>query len=66
MLELQHVTFDVSDAGDKKEIIRDLDLKKPRYQKVAAYGHFGRPDLDLPWERTDRVDDLKEAAEAYK
>ena len=43
-------------------IIRDLDLRRPIYQQVAAYGHFGRDDLDLTWERTNRVDDLKKAA----
>jgi len=43
-------------------IIRDLDLQRPIYRQVAAYGHFGRTDLDLPWERTDRVDDLRRAA----
>ena len=43
-------------------IIRDLDLRRPIYRPTAAYGHFGRPDLDLPWERTDRVDDLRTAA----
>ncbi|MFN7242778.1 MAG: methionine adenosyltransferase, partial [Dietzia cercidiphylli] len=42
-------------------IIRDLDLKRPIYAGTAAYGHFGRTDLDLPWERTDRVDELKRA-----
>jgi S-adenosylmethionine synthetase len=42
-------------------IIRDLDLRRPIYRQTAAYGHFGRPDLDLPWERTDRVDDLRTA-----
>jgi S-adenosylmethionine synthetase len=42
-------------------IIRDLDLRRPIYRPTAAYGHFGRPDLDLPWERTDRVDDLRTA-----
>jgi len=43
-------------------IIRDLGLRKPIYRQVAAYGHFGRDDLDLPWERTDKVDALKKAA----
>jgi len=43
-------------------IIRDLGLRKPIFQKVAAYGHFGRDDLDLPWERTDKADELKKAA----
>ena len=39
-------------------IIRDLDLRRPIYRQTAAYGHFGRSDLDLPWERTDRTDAL--------
>jgi S-adenosylmethionine synthetase len=43
-------------------IIRDLDLRRPIYRPTAAYGHFGRDDLDLPWERIDRVDDLRAAA----
>jgi len=45
-------------------IIRDLDLRRPIYRQTAAYGHFGRSDLDLPWERVDRVDDLRSAAGA--
>ena len=43
-------------------IIEDLDLRRPIYQKTAAYGHFGRNDLDLPWERTDKVDVLRSKA----
>jgi S-adenosylmethionine synthetase len=43
-------------------IIRDLELRKPVYQKVAAYGHFGRDDLNLTWERTDRAAALHKAA----
>ncbi len=43
-------------------IIRDLGLRRPIYQQVAAYGHFGRDDLDLPWERTDKAELLREAA----
>jgi len=43
-------------------IIRDLDLRRPIYQQTAAYGHFGREDLDLPWERTDKADLLRDAA----
>ncbi|TAK13876.1 MAG: methionine adenosyltransferase [Anaerolineae bacterium] len=43
-------------------IIRDLDLRRPIYRNTAAYGHFGRDDLDLPWERTDRAAALKKAA----
>jgi S-adenosylmethionine synthetase len=43
-------------------IIRDLQLRQPIYRKVAAYGHFGRDDLDLSWERTNRADLLRQAA----
>lgn len=43
-------------------IIRDLDLRRPIFQKVAVYGHFGRDDLDLTWERTDKADLLQDAA----
>jgi S-adenosylmethionine synthetase len=52
--------FDLRPAA----IIRDLDLLRPIYAQTAAYGHFGRPDLDLPWERLDRVEALKAAAGA--
>ena len=48
-------TFDLRPGA----IIRDLDLRRPIYRQTAAYGHFGRSDLDLPWEKTDRVDALK-------
>ncbi|MDU1028477.1 MAG: methionine adenosyltransferase [Clostridiales bacterium] len=48
--------FDLRPAA----IIRDLELRKPMYRACAAYGHFGREDLDLPWERIDRVEALKE------
>ena len=51
-------TFDLRPGA----IIRDLDLRRPIYRQTAAYGHFGRDDLDLPWERVDRVDDLRAAA----
>ncbi|HVL83858.1 MAG TPA: methionine adenosyltransferase [Pseudonocardia sp.] len=50
-----HEVFDLRPAA----IIRDLDLLRPIYAPTAAYGHFGRTDLDLPWERTDRADALK-------
>jgi len=43
-------------------IIRDLDLRRPIYRATAAYGHFGRDDIDLPWERTDRAEVLRRAA----
>ena len=42
-------------------IIRDLDLRRPIYRQLATYGHFGRDDLDLPWERTDRTEQLRAA-----
>ena len=48
-------TFDLRPAA----IIRDLDLRRPIYRQTASYGHFGRTDIDLPWERTDRVEQLK-------
>ena len=43
-------------------IIRDLDLRKPIFRQVSTYGHFGRDDLDLPWERTDKAEALRKAA----
>ena len=49
--------FDLRPAA----IIRDLDLRKPIYRQLAAYGHFGREDLGVAWEKTDRVDALKKA-----
>nr|WP_298005687.1 methionine adenosyltransferase [Anaerolinea thermophila] len=51
-------TFDLRPGA----IIRDLDLRRPIYRKVAAYGHFGRDDLDLTWERTDKAEILRRAA----
>jgi S-adenosylmethionine synthetase len=50
--------FDLSPAG----IIKALDLRRPIYRQVAALGHIGRTDIDLPWEKTDRVEDIKKAA----
>ncbi len=49
--------FDLSPDG----IIRKLNLRRPLYRQVASYGHFGRPDLDLPWEKDDLVDSIKKA-----
>ena len=48
--------FDLRPAA----IIRDLDLRRPIYKQVAAYGHFGRTDIDLPWEKLNKVDELKQ------
>jgi S-adenosylmethionine synthetase len=50
--------FDLRPAA----ILRDLDLRRPIYQKTAAYGHFGREDRDFTWERTDKADALRRAA----
>ena len=55
LVEIVKKHFDLRTAA----IIRDLDLRRPIYQQVAAYGHFGRSDLDLPWERTDKVELLQ-------
>ena len=54
----------VSDTFDLRPgaIVRDLDLRRPIFQKTAAYGHFGRTDHDFTWERTDRVEALRAAA----
>ncbi len=50
--------FDLSPAG----IIKTLDLRRPIYRQVASLGHIGRTDIDLPWEKTDRIDDIRKAA----
>jgi S-adenosylmethionine synthetase len=50
--------FDLRPAA----IIEQLDLRQPIYRQTAAYGHFGRDDLDLPWERTDKAEVLAQAA----
>jgi len=55
---LVHKHFDLRPAA----IIKDLDLKRPIYRPTAAYGHFGRKDLDLPWEKTDKAEILKKEA----
>lgn len=56
--ELVSEVFDLRPAA----IIRDLDLRRPIYRQVAAYGHFGRTDIDVPWEHTDKAEVLKEKA----
>jgi S-adenosylmethionine synthetase len=60
--ELIKKTFDLRPAA----IIQNLDLRRPIYRQTAAYGHFGRPDLDLPWERLDKVEALRAAAGAER
>jgi len=58
LVELIRGNFDLRPAG----IIKMLELRRPIYKQTAAYGHFGRSDLDLPWERLDRVEALKQGA----
>ncbi len=58
IIELVKKHFDMRPAA----IIRDLDLRKPQYKSVAAYGHFGRDDLDVSWERTDKAEILRKEA----
>jgi S-adenosylmethionine synthetase len=58
LVELIRNNFDLRPAG----IIRMLDLRRPIYRQTAAYGHFGRDDLDVPWERTDRAEQLRQQA----
>jgi methionine adenosyltransferase len=55
LVEIIRENFNLRPAG----IIKMLDLRRPIYKQTAAYGHFGRTDIDLPWEKTDKVDDLK-------
>ncbi|HWO64788.1 MAG TPA: methionine adenosyltransferase [Umezawaea sp.] len=62
-LKIQQAIAEVFDLRPAA-IIRDLDLLRPIYAPTAAYGHFGRTDIDLPWEHTDRADALRSAAGA--
>jgi S-adenosylmethionine synthetase len=58
IVELIHEHFDLRPAA----IIHDLDLRRPIYRATAAYGHFGRNDIDAPWERTDKAALLRREA----
>lgn len=58
LVEIVRETFDLRPAG----IIKMLDLRRPIYKQTAAYGHFGRTDVKLPWEQTDKVEELKKLA----
>lgn len=58
LAKLVEANFDLRPSA----IIRDLDLRRPIYRQTAAYGHFGRTDIDLPWERTDKAETLKAQA----
>ncbi len=55
IVDIVNRVFDLRPAA----IIRDLDLRRPIYKQIAAYGHFGRNDLDLPWEKLNKVEDIK-------
>ena len=55
IVEIINKVFDLRPGA----IIRDLDLRRPIYRQIAAYGHFGRSDLDLPWEKLDKVEEIK-------
>ena len=59
LVEIIRENFDLRPAG----IIKMLDLRRPIYKQTAAYGHFGRNDLNLPWEKTDKVEELKKAVQ---
>ncbi len=59
IIQLVNEHFDLSPGG----IIRDLGLRRPLYAQTASYGHFGRSDVDLPWEQTDKADALRAAAD---
>ena len=58
LVDIVRQEFDLRPAG----IIKMLDLRRPIYKQTAAYGHFGRTDIDLPWEKTDKADRLRELA----
>ena len=59
IVQLIHDHFDLRPGA----IIRDLNLRRPIYRKTAAYGHFGRTDIDAPWENTNKAEELREAAD---
>ncbi len=59
LVEIVRENFDLRPAG----IIKMLDLRRPIYKQTAAYGHFGRTDVELPWENTDKAEDLKKISE---
>jgi S-adenosylmethionine synthetase len=59
LVELVKENFDLRPGA----MIRDLELRRPIYKQTAAYGHFGRTDIDLPWEKTDKAETLKQQAQ---
>lgn len=61
LAEIVSNVFDLTPGG----IIKALDLRRPIYKQTAAYGHFGREDIDLPWEKTDKADELKKMVQIH-
>ncbi|NCU26506.1 methionine adenosyltransferase, partial [Candidatus Nomurabacteria bacterium] len=59
--EIVRNVFDLKPAS----IIKDLDLRRPIYSRLASYGHFGRNDLELTWENTDKTEEILAAANQY-
>jgi S-adenosylmethionine synthetase len=59
LVKLIQENFELTPAG----MIKEFDLRRPIYRQLAAYGHFGRLDLNLPWERVDKAEILRHAAE---
>jgi S-adenosylmethionine synthetase len=62
MQEIMNSHFDFRPAA----IIQNLDLRRPMYRQTASYGHFGRPDADLPWERLDKAEGLRVSAKVQQ
>jgi S-adenosylmethionine synthetase len=61
LVELIETNFDLRPGA----IINELDLRRPIYRDTAAFGHFGREDIDAPWEKTNKAEELRESAQAY-
>jgi S-adenosylmethionine synthetase len=61
LVELIESNFDLRPGA----IINDLNLRRPIYRNTAAFGHFGREDIDAPWEKTDKADQLRKSAQVY-
>jgi S-adenosylmethionine synthetase len=62
LVELINNNFDLRPGA----IINDLDLRRPIYRNTAAFGHFGREDIDAPWEKTDKAEQLRQSAQVYR
>jgi S-adenosylmethionine synthetase len=62
LVELIETNFDLRPGA----IINDLNLRRPIYRNTAAFGHFGREDIDAPWENTDKAEQLRQSAQVYR